>query len=48
MPGSLPKILVRIAGTVLYVKLIVRNHCIVVSFHEDEGRGHDEEEDDDP
>lgn len=33
-----------LAGTVLYVKLIPRNECIVVSFHEDEGGG-DEEED---
>ena len=27
----------QLAGTVLYVKLIVRNDCVVVSFHEDEG-----------
>lgn len=25
-----------VAGTVLYVKLIVRNDCVVISFHEDE------------
>ena len=31
-----------LAGTVLYVKLILRNDCIVVSFHEDEGGGHEE------
>ena len=32
-----------LAGTVLYVKLIVRGDCvIVVSFHEDEGGGHEE------
>ena len=32
-----------LAGTVLYVKLIVRNDCIMVSFHEDEkGGGHEE------
>jgi hypothetical protein len=35
-----------IAGTILYVKLMIRNDCIVVSFHEDEGNGHGEEEDD--
>lgn len=33
-----------LAGTVLYVKLILRNDCIVVSFHEDEGGGHEEED----
>ena len=27
---------------VLYIKLILRNDCIVVSFHEDEGDGHEE------
>jgi hypothetical protein len=32
-----------LAGGVLYVKLILRNDCIVVSFHEDEGDGHEEE-----
>jgi hypothetical protein len=32
-----------VGGEVLYVKLILRNDCIVVSFHEDEG-GRDEEE----
>ena len=32
-----------LARTVLYVKLIVRNDCVVVSFHEDEGSGHGEE-----
>jgi hypothetical protein len=26
----------QISGTVLYVKLILRNNCVVVSFHEDE------------
>jgi len=25
------------------VKLILRNDCIVVSFHEDEGEGHEED-----
>lgn len=31
-----------LAGTVLYVKLIVRSDCIVVSFHED-AVGHEED-----
>ena len=26
-----------VAGVLLYVKLIVRSECVVVSFHEDEG-----------
>jgi len=33
-----------LAGVVLYVKVILRNDCIVVSFHEDEGDGHEEED----
>ena len=33
-----------LAGTVLYVKIILRNECIVISFHEDEGDGHEEED----
>jgi hypothetical protein len=33
-----------LAKTVLYIKLILRNDCIVVSFHEDEGGGHEEED----
>src|SRR5262245_11215226 len=32
-----------LARVVLYVKIILRNDCIVVSFHEDEGGGHEEE-----
>jgi len=28
----------RIAGSVLYAKLIVRSDCIVISFHEDQER----------
>jgi hypothetical protein len=32
-----------LAGVVLYVKVILRNDCIVVSFHEDEG-GHEEDD----
>jgi hypothetical protein len=35
----------RLSETVLYLKLILRNHCIVVSFHEDEGEGHEDEDD---
>ena len=31
-----------LAGTVLYIKLILRNDCVVISFHEDEGEGHEE------
>jgi len=31
-----------LAGTVLYVKLILRNDCVVISFHEDEGEGHED------
>lgn len=33
-----------LAGTVLHVKLIVRLDCIVISFHEDEGAAHDQED----
>ena len=33
----------RLAGMVVYVKLILRNDCVVVSFHEDEGVGHEED-----
>lgn len=33
-----------LAGMVLYVKVILRSDCIVVSFHEDEGDGHEEED----
>ena len=25
-----------VAGVVLYLKLVVRTHCVVISFHEDE------------
>jgi hypothetical protein len=34
----------RVGGQRLYVKLILRDECVVVSFHEDEGAGHDEDE----
>jgi len=33
-----------VAGVTFYVKLILRAHCVVVSFHEDEGDGHEEED----
>jgi hypothetical protein len=33
----------QLAGTVLYVKLVLRNDCVVVSFHEDEGGDHEED-----
>jgi hypothetical protein len=32
----------RLAGTLVYVKIILRNECVVVSFHEGEGGGHEE------
>ena len=32
------------ASARLYVKVILRSDCIVVSFHEDEGEGHEEED----
>jgi hypothetical protein len=32
----------RIGGTVVYVKLILRSDCVVVSFHADESAGHEE------
>ena len=28
-----------VAGTVVYLKLIVRADCVVISFHDDEGDG---------
>jgi hypothetical protein len=33
-----------VAGTVVYLKLVLRAECVVVSFHEDEGEGEDDEE----
>ena len=33
----------RVEMTVIYVKVIVRSNCVVVSFHTDEGAGHDED-----
>jgi hypothetical protein len=32
----------RLAGTVCYVKAILRGGCVVISFHEDEGGLHEE------
>jgi hypothetical protein len=32
----------RLAGTVCYVKALLRDGCVVVSFHEDEGGDHEE------
>ena len=31
-----------VAGIVLYVKLIVRSECVVISFHEDDGDADEE------
>jgi len=28
-----------IGGEAVYVKLVIRDECVVISFHEDEGRG---------
>ncbi len=33
-----------LAGVILYVKVIVRGECIVVSFHEDEGESHEDQD----
>jgi hypothetical protein len=33
-----------LGGAVLYVKVVRRSDCIVVSFHENEGLGHEEED----
>lgn len=33
----------RVAGMLVYVKLILRSDCLVVSFHEDGGGGHEED-----
>ena len=32
-----------VARTVVYLKLVLRAECVVVSFHEDEGEGEDDE-----
>ena len=31
-------------GNFVYVKVILRNDCVVVSFHEDKSEGHDDED----
>jgi hypothetical protein len=28
----------------VYIKIVLRDHCVVVSFHEDEGEDHEEDE----
>ena len=33
----------QLAGMVLYVKLVLGSDCVVISFHEDEGEGHEED-----
>ena len=33
----------RLSGTVLYVKVILRGNCVLISFHEDEGDSHEED-----
>jgi hypothetical protein len=33
-----------VAGTIFYVKVVVRNDCIVISLHEDEGAIDDQED----
>jgi hypothetical protein len=33
-----------VGGQTIYVKLVLREDCVVVSFHEDEGGDHEEDE----
>lgn len=33
-----------VGGRRVYVKLVLREDCVLVSFHEDESGGHEEEE----
>ncbi|OGF22016.1 MAG: hypothetical protein A2V63_03640 [Candidatus Eisenbacteria bacterium RBG_19FT_COMBO_70_11] len=33
-----------VGGQIIYVKLVLRENCVVVSFHEDEGGGYEEDE----
>jgi riboflavin synthase len=33
----------QIAGMVLYVKLLLRTNCVLISFHEDEAEDHEED-----
>jgi Motility quorum-sensing regulator, toxin of MqsA len=37
----------QLADTVCYLKVILRDDCVLISFHEDQGDDHDEEDDDD-
>lgn len=32
-----------LGAVLVYVKVILRDDCVVVSFHADEGAGHDED-----
>ncbi len=32
-----------VSGAVLYIKLVLRNDCLVVSFHEDTGEEYEED-----
>ncbi len=34
----------QLGGVIVYVKLILRIDCVVLSFHEDQGGGHEEED----
>ena len=36
----------RVAGTLVYIKLILRNGCLVVSFHADKDRDRDRDHED--
>jgi hypothetical protein len=33
-----------VGGQIIYVKVLLRQECLVVSFHEDEGADHEEAE----
>ena len=33
----------QLSGTVLYLKVILRSSCVLISFHEDEGDSHEED-----
>jgi Motility quorum-sensing regulator, toxin of MqsA len=33
----------RLSGMVLYIKLVIRGNCVVISFHEDAGDDHEED-----
>ena len=33
-----------VGGQIIYVKVVLREDCLVVSFHEDEGTDHEEDE----